>query len=828
MRLLEADFAGPIAGYAGAALLCSMLTQWLSARESEIYSEILCWATLPVLVTYQKPPRPESILGPVASGESKIPTPPRSSMWMVAGSVAIFSFFKTEIDAIRLLPALSPLLLAYQKYLGSISKPPVGLLSPIASTIWGTALVASLDIFIFSAGNIQESLFSVIPTAALLIVYAILFPRNGPSSLIPSINVEYAIRSLSIRIIILLSLLLGIDAISFGLIKTGVTTTVVVGLLKALSWYFVIRVARVAPWSVAPLIGTFSIASTSNPSNKSSDLQAAAYLFVSVISLGQLVSLLPKQAKLRLTLWAFGLISLIPFLLNLWMIRATYHSAKIFGPQREHPVEALVRNGRITFENLLKRQSQSYKEAVEEYRRRYSVEPPPGFEAWYEFAVHHQSPIIDDFDAIHHAVSPIWRISGQRVLEIMNQIYFVPNSEMWFCNFYGRYATTRCIHPSRIYDRHLEYQFDSLLKNLKGVLPDVQFLFNHFDEPRILIPEWAGEDAHSNQQLNARNMSRQPIWDEITKFCAFKKKTNATQLFDLPFVVDRSSAIDLCEHPEYHNLHGLFISPVSFSLVEGLVPALSTGSLSTMGDILFPSPAYTELEFTYDDAREVDWDAKRNNLHWAGSTTGGFASDANWSSYHRQRFVKLAQNIERQQHYYLRNTGGMVQRIASSFLNGRLFDVAFTRIFQCEKRYCRDQKRYFKVGGWEDKDRAFRSRLVFDLDGNGISGRYYKLLASKSAPLKQTLLREWHDDRLVPWVHYIPVSQSLEELPELISHLTSTEAGQRHAREIAEQGRVWFFKALREADMAVYIYRLLLELARLQDPSRAAGSPAAG
>lgn len=38
------------------------------------------------------------------------------------------------------------------------------------------------------------------------------------------------------------------------------------------------------------------------------------------------------------------------------------------------------------------------------------------------------------------------------------------------------------------------------------------------------------------------------------------------------------------------------------------------------------------------------------------------------------------------------------------------------------------------------KDEAFHSRLVFDLDGNGISGRWYRLLASKSAPLKQTLL----------------------------------------------------------------------------------------
>lgn len=522
----------------------------------------------------------------------------------------------------------------------------------------------------------------------------------------------------------------------------------------------------------------------------------------------------------------------MPLLSNLWIIQAEQHSAKTFGPERQHPVETLVRSGKANFKSLLKSQSGSYKEAVEEYRRRYHVGPPSGFESWYEFAVRHESLIIDDFDAIYHAISPFWKLSGQRVTETMNQIHFVQDSEMWFCSFHGGSATTDCTHARRVFDRHLKYLLDRLFQGLSGALPDVKFLVNHFDEPRILIPTWGAEEARSHPQFNITNLSRQPIWDELTKFCAPKEESkrakaqSSMQVFDLPFVSQHSSAINLCEHPEYRNMHGLFMSPVSFSLVEGLVPALSTGSPSTMGDILLPSPAYIEGEFTYDDSKEIGWDKKRNNLYWAGSTTGGFATDAHWASYQRQRFVKLAQNIEQRQYYYLREMGSIIQRVASSFLNGRLFDVAFTRIFQCDRKYCRDQRRYFKVGGWADKDKALQSRLVFDLDGNGISGRYYKLLASKSAPLKQTLLREWHDDRLVPWVHYIPVSQSLEELPELVFYLTSTEAGQKRAGEIAQQGRDWFFKALREEDMAVYMYRLLLELARLQDPSREAGSPA--
>jgi Arabidopsis thaliana protein of unknown function (DUF821). len=193
-----------------------------------------------------------------------------------------------------------------------------------------------------------------------------------------------------------------------------------------------------------------------------------------------------------------------------------------------------------------------------------------------------------------------------------------------------------------------------------------------------------------------------------------------------------------------------------------------------------------------------------------------------WQTFHRQRFVKLARNIRRGLHSYVREEkGGVINEVKSSFLNRRLFDVAFTRIFQCGRKYCHDQKMYFDVKPWADKDQAFRSKLVFDIDGNGISGRYYKLLASKSAPLKHTILREWHDDRLIPWVHYIPVSHSMDELPELTMYLTS-EAGQKRAQEIAEQGRDWFSKSFRKEDFTIYMYRLFLELARLQDPERPA------
>ncbi|KAJ4417726.1 hypothetical protein N0V82_006000 [Gnomoniopsis sp. IMI 355080] len=582
---------------------------------------------------------------------------------------------------------------------------------------------------------------------------------------------------------------------------------------------------RHCSWRTAASIGLFSIMSTQDPFKVYSADRVLVYITASFVFLGQVIYTLPEKARARSFLWVFFLLSLTPYLSNNISVRVAQPATQLKYPER-HPVQILVQNARTNFENMLQAQSRNFTAAHEEYRRRYKMDPPPGFEAWYAFAESHQSPIIDEFDLIHEAISPLLKLSGQEIRDAMELVQDIPGSELWACDFSGREGTTHCTHAQRTFDRNIGFMFNTLFRDLGGSLPDVKVLVNHIDEPRVLFPLEGSTQDNGRSALTI--MSKRSVWDSLTKYCAFTKsdRTSTRQLvmaekdFALPFVTDLVSATDLCRNPEYGNMHGLLMSPLSFRLLEGSIPVLSTGSLSTMGDILYPSAAYMEPEFLYEEAHDVDWDNKKNNLYWAGSTTGGFAQDNSWRHYHRQRFVELAQNIQKRQHSYLREEDGVLRRITTSFLNSRMFDVAFTRIFQCTTRRCNDERAYFKVKSWEDANRPFKSRLVFDMDGNGISGRFYKLLASRSTPLKQTILREWHDERLIPWLHYVPVSQGLEELPELVSHLTSTEAGQEAARFIAEQGRAWYAQAFREVDRTIYMYRLLLELARLQDPKR--------
>lgn len=577
------------------------------------------------------------------------------------------------------------------------------------------------------------------------------------------------------------------------------------------------------------MMATFGLLATRDPFEFTFESQALLNAASALLCLGQIASFVPRQIRPSRFLYCCIVLPMIPYVANIMAIHHARTDAATFTADTAHPVMALYSKAQKEFENQSTRQSTTFEAASHSYQHKYGIEPPPGFKEWYDAARSNGSPLIDDFDSLYHTISPFWRLSGSQVLDAMLQAKSLPGSDVWLCTFSGTSSTTKCSHSYRNFDRHISRMFNNILANFTG-LPDVTFLVNHIDEPRVISQPSPEASSPHDRRITVGDRSRKPIWDLLTRNCGLQEREVEGQdkinTFGLPFVTNIPSAQDLCQHPEYSASHGFMMSPVSFRPIHGLVPIFSTGKLSTMSDILIPSPAYTEQEFIYDESKDVDWDRKRDSLYWAGSTTGGFALDTHWQLFHRQRFVELTQNLRTNQFYnYLRTKGGFVQKVKSSFLNGRLFDVTFTRIFQCQRKACRDQDAYFDTKSWVDKDEALKSTLAFDIDGNGISGRYYKLLASRSVPIKQTLFQEWHDDRLITWLHYVPVSQSMEELPELVFYLTSTASGKEVARQIARQGRQWHTRAFREVDMGLYIYRLLLEMTRLQDPQRKANVP---
>jgi hypothetical protein len=212
-----------------------------------------------------------------------------------------------------------------------------------------------------------------------------------------------------------------------------------------------------------------------------------------------------------------------------------------------------------------------------------------------------------------------------------------------------------------------------------------------------------------------------------------------------------------------------------------------------MGDIPLPAPAYSNTAYTYDEVEDLQWEDKTAGLYWAGSTTGGFqnADNEGWKRYHRHRFVSLASGRESKAHMYSqRSSNGTEWRQHSTrFLNDSLYNVHFTDVIQFADDVTDFAMRdYFKIYDVESRREAFKYTLTFDLDGNGHSVRFYRLLNSRSLPLKQTVFREWHDERLQQWQHYVPTSLGMEELPEVVRYLAEEKEGRELAASLTEKG----------------------------------------
>jgi hypothetical protein len=292
------------------------------------------------------------------------------------------------------------------------------------------------------------------------------------------------------------------------------------------------------------------------------------------------------------------------------------------------------------------------------------------------------------------------------------------------------------------------------------------------------------------------------------------------------------------------------MSPTTCSITQSLVPIFSSSRAAMFQDILYPSTWYwLKLVYQeYDEDDDMDWSAKKNVLYWTGSATGGYATSDNWRDLHRQRFVLRMKEQNTSATILQRSYESLEdiwhEKIVPMSNNSHLFDLRITAIprDQCEAEACQIMRDTFlknpstnkrivnhpdskNVGRGNDPnidplDRAYTAKHVLDLDGNGFSGRFYRLLLSQSCVLKQTIFQEWHDRRLLPWVHFIPVSTSGDELPEIMRFLTQEEVGRRIGADIARQGREWAARTLRMVDLELVFLRVLMEYGRIIDDER--------
>ena len=82
------------------------------------------------------------------------------------------------------------------------------------------------------------------------------------------------------------------------------------------------------------------------------------------------------------------------------------------------------------------------------------------------------------------------------------------------------------------------------------------------------------------------------------------------------------------------------------------------------------------------------------------------------------------------------------------------------------------------------------------------------------------IFREWHEEWIKPWAHYVPLSLKADEYAEAVRYFDREDAGKAIAQRVANEGREWAKKVLRHEDYEAWFFRLLLEYGRLVDDNR--------
>lgn len=523
----------------------------------------------------------------------------------------------------------------------------------------------------------------------------------------------------------------------------------------------------------------------------------------------------------------------------------------------KHPIHQLVTLADGDFQTLRARQSRSLADAVAEYRRRYKVAPPPHFDKWYNFAKRRGVELIDEYDTIYDALLPFWALEPTTIRERTREAIGFDNALIAVMIRGGE--VVKMEGGGEMYAWHRDATPEMLDPFIK-YLPDMDLAFNIHDEPRVVMqadtlalhvvvgkermnrsynavklrndfskrPEDLGDGLRLKEYRTTRfnRFAHQPTWSNSKLSCPLGSPArscldaecadNVTSYSGHPlgFISNSTAFSDICNSPSLEKTFGFFDRPNAFDVTHDLIPIFSQSKVSSFQDILYPSPWYYMQKVKYEPEMDKPWEEKAGNMYWRGSTTGGFSRDGGWRRQHRQRFLMQIQPQGKSTalKYINTTTPGVWEerQIAMSEAN-KYFDVKFTYIGQCDPGDCDAQREYFGTVQPVNMFEAFQSRYLLDIDGNAFSGRYYAWLQSNSLVYKLALFREWHDEWLKAWVHYVPLGLNGSEYVESVRYFEEEEGGKQEGKKIADAGKVWANKVLRNDDLEVWYFRLLLE-----------------
>lgn len=549
------------------------------------------------------------------------------------------------------------------------------------------------------------------------------------------------------------------------------------------------------------------------------------------------------------------------------------------GVNGNHSIDHLVRAAEKEWQRLLSKESQDLTTAARQYRFRRGRHPPPGFAQWYEYAKERNALVVEDFfDQIYHDLNPFWGLSPSTLREQAQGFEFrivVRNHNTsvvtdiqrdWMDSWSSLVQSIEQFLPDL--DMPINVMDESRI-----IVPwdDLSRYVEAERSSRRLVPAEETVATYSsvvNESQSSppyepvfKTFEDGPFWDRVRVGCPENSPSRQINMPEIDFsspppeytnflrtsyhgyVSNWTQSKDICSRPELQALHGSFIEPVSISTTHELFPLFGGSKLPVNNEILIPPAMYWVDNERYSggaDNHGGAWAAKRDQLVWRGAATGGRNRPENWRGFQRHRFLSMMNGTQlrhlqahepysgnfllpRWSDYDLRS--GRDGRLAD-FVDDHA-DVGFVHLvcfpYDAADPHCPYTEPHFAVTDAMPMKDQYGYKYLPDIDGNSFSGRYRGFLLSTSLPVKATVYNEWHDSRLVPWAHFVPMDSTFLDIYGIMEYFFGYGGSPGHdfvARKIALDGKKWAETVLRKEDMQVYVYRLLLEYARLCDDKR--------
>jgi AcrR family transcriptional regulator len=512
---------------------------------------------------------------------------------------------------------------------------------------------------------------------------------------------------------------------------------------------------------------------------------------------------------------------------------------------RDRQIDGLIEEANALFREMLSEHADSLHAATDAYTQRRHRTPPPGFEQWYWLARQHDVVMVEAFwDPIYEDLGTLSPYPAE-TLEALASALASTTSPL-VKGFFIRNGTV----SSNCEDDNAPcLQVEAMLSRIAHWLPALNLPFNGHASPRIIH---SMEDAMGRTDLSWPDHSIAltipanrtavlhhacPLDSPLARARAGSRSHSGVespldedQVMDTPpnlMVDDARSWRDVCQQPWLLRMHGALVRPNCLNISTQLMPMFASAKIAGIETaILYPDAIYWAQDPDYHagDRLRVPWEDKLNRAFWRGSNSGGGHGPTNWEQFHRHRFVALtnASYLKSVKEGEQRDWSGTAGHVTDQMLrlSRDFLDVGFSAIgcrddsFRSTNRPCSYLDPHFRNLPWDPLEHVVSSyRYLFDIDGNSFSGRFHSLLLSDSVVLKATIYREWHDSRLVPWLHFVPVSNHFgQDMWDVLDFFIAREDRASH---IAHSAREWALRVLRPVDMELYLLRLLLEWAQM-------------